>query len=145
MNKNLLRMKFVRHSFLIIASAVFLPLFQVTAHPQSADGPAADRALDAATLLKPSADSWPMYHGTYSGQHHSKLAQITPANVYQLTLAWAFETGQTAGLIEVMKCFSPIVHPGGAIPSPAIVERVSVREGQEVRSGQILFVLRPAT
>ena len=55
------------------------------------------------------------------------------------------ETGQTAGLIEVMKCFSPIVHPGGAIPSPAIVERVSVREGQEVRPGQILFVVRPAT
>ena len=52
------------------------------------------------------------------------------------------ESGQTAGLIEVMKCFSPIVHPGGAIPSPAIVESVAAREGEEVRPGQILFVLR---
>jgi acetyl-CoA carboxylase biotin carboxyl carrier protein len=52
------------------------------------------------------------------------------------------ETGQTAGLIEVMKCFSPIVHPGGVIPSPAIVERVSASEGEEVHPGQILFVLR---
>lgn len=53
------------------------------------------------------------------------------------------ESGQTAGLIEVMKCFSPIVHPGGALlPSPAIVESIHVLEGEEVRPGQILFVLR---
>jgi hypothetical protein len=29
------------------------------------------------------------------GQRHSRLTQITPANVHQLTLAWAFQTGQT--------------------------------------------------
>lgn len=52
------------------------------------------------------------------------------------------EQGQTAGLIEVMKCFNPIVHPGGAVPSPALVARVLVREGEEVRPGQILVVLR---
>ena len=38
---------------------------------------------------------WPTYHGDYSGRHHSPLAQITPENVHQLTLAWAFQTGQT--------------------------------------------------
>jgi acetyl-CoA carboxylase biotin carboxyl carrier protein len=54
------------------------------------------------------------------------------------------EQGQTAGLIEVMKCFSPIVHPGGALPSPAVVVRVLVQEGQEVSPGQILAVLRSA-
>ncbi len=43
-----------------------------------------------------------------------------------------------------MKCFSPIVHPGGATPSPALVVKVAVREGEEVRPGQVLFVLRPA-
>lgn len=52
--------------------------------------------------------------------------------------------GQTAGLIEVMKCFNPIVHPGGAVPSPAVVARVLVREGEEVSPGQILVVLRSA-
>jgi alcohol dehydrogenase (cytochrome c) len=40
-------------------------------------------------------DSWPTYHGDFSGQRHSKLTQITPENVHQLTLAWAFQTGQT--------------------------------------------------
>ncbi len=50
------------------------------------------------TLLKPPADSWLTYHGDYSGQRHSKLSAITPANVHQLTLAWAFQTKSAAGL-----------------------------------------------
>ena len=37
--------------------------------------------LDPAALLKPPADSWPTYHGDYSGQRHSTLTQITPENV----------------------------------------------------------------
>src|SRR5690349_7010936 len=52
------------------------------------------QGLDPAALLKPASDTWPMYHGDYSGQHHSRLTQITPDNVRQLTLAWAFQTGQ---------------------------------------------------
>jgi alcohol dehydrogenase (cytochrome c) len=52
------------------------------------------QGLDPAALLKPSSDSWPTYHGDYSGQRHSRLTQITPANVHQMTLAWAFQTGQ---------------------------------------------------
>ena len=59
-------------------------------------GRARAQGLDPGTLQQPSGQSWPTYHGTYSGQHHSRLTQITPANVNQLTLAWAFETGQTA-------------------------------------------------
>jgi len=51
--------------------------------------------LDPAALLKPPADSWPTYHGDYSGQRHSRLTQITPDNVHQITLAWAFQTNQT--------------------------------------------------
>jgi alcohol dehydrogenase (cytochrome c) len=58
-------------------------------------GLAIAQGLDPAALLKPSADSWPTYHGDYSGQRHSRLTEITPANVHQLTLAWAFQTGQT--------------------------------------------------
>src|SRR5215475_4936498 len=53
------------------------------------------RSFDPASMLKPSTDTWPTYHGDYSGQRHSKLTQITPDNVRQLTLAWAFQTGQT--------------------------------------------------
>jgi alcohol dehydrogenase (cytochrome c) len=53
----------------------------------------------AALLLMGTAlaaqDSWPTYHGDYSGRRHSPLTQITPENVHQLSLAWSFQTGQT--------------------------------------------------
>ena len=64
-------------------------------------------AQDANDLVHPSADSWPMYHGDYSGQRHSALKQITPANVKDLTLQWAFQTKQTNGLKS-----SPILWDG---------------------------------
>src|SRR5687767_12670115 len=56
--------------------------------------PSTAQEVPADLLLKPSADSWPTYHGDYSGQHHSRLTQITPANVSGMTLAWAFQTNQ---------------------------------------------------
>ena len=46
-------------------------------------------------LSNPPLDSWPTYHGDYSGRRHSTATQITPANVNQLALAWAFQTGQS--------------------------------------------------
>jgi len=52
------------------------------------------QGVDPAMLLKPPADSWPTYHGDYSGRHHSPLTQITPANVGRLTQAWKFQTTQ---------------------------------------------------
>ena len=52
------------------------------------------QGLDPKALLTPSVDSWPTYHGDYTGQRHSRLRQITPANVHALSLAWAFQTGQ---------------------------------------------------
>jgi alcohol dehydrogenase (cytochrome c) len=52
--------------------------------------------VNAAMLLKPPADSWPSYHGDYSGRRHSSLTQITPRNVATLSLAWAFQTNQSA-------------------------------------------------
>ena len=49
-------------------------------------------------ILHPTPDSWPTYHGDYSAKRHSKLIQITPANVHDLGLAWAFQTNQTAAI-----------------------------------------------
>jgi len=37
-------------------------------------------------LLHPPADTWPTYHGDYSGRRHSPLKQITPDNVNELSL-----------------------------------------------------------
>jgi alcohol dehydrogenase (cytochrome c) len=44
--------------------------------------------LTPARILKPSSDSWPTFHGDYSGKHYSTLNQITAANVKGLSLAW---------------------------------------------------------
>ncbi len=49
-------------------------------------------------LTHPPADSWPGYHGDYSGRRHSQLTQITPQNVGNLGLAWAFQTNQNAAI-----------------------------------------------
>jgi alcohol dehydrogenase (cytochrome c) len=52
--------------------------------------------VDSQMLLHPPADSWPEFHGDYSGERHSKLTQITQTNVKDLSLAWAFQTDQAA-------------------------------------------------
>src|SRR6476661_3297216 len=54
------------------------------------------QGADEKTLLHPPTNSWPIYHGDYSGRRHSPLTQITPTNVKNLSLAWAFQTNQTA-------------------------------------------------
>jgi alcohol dehydrogenase (cytochrome c) len=65
------------------------------------------QGVDPAMLLKPPADSWPAYHGDYSGQRHSALTQITQENVAQMGLAWAFQSGQQ----QQIKC-SPLLVDG---------------------------------
>ena len=54
------------------------------------------QGVDDQMLLHPPADSWPGYHGDYSGRRHSPLTQIMPENVKNLSLAWAFQTNQAA-------------------------------------------------
>ena len=44
--------------------------------------------LSPAQILKPSPDSWPTFHGDYSGRHYSTLDQINKSNVKSLSLAW---------------------------------------------------------
>jgi len=36
---------------------------------------------------------WPTFSGDYSGQRHSPLTQITPANAHRLTAKWTLQTG----------------------------------------------------
>jgi alcohol dehydrogenase (cytochrome c) len=52
------------------------------------------QGVDNPMLLNPPADGWPQYHGTYDGQRHTKLDEISPQNVGNLGLAWAFQTHQ---------------------------------------------------
>jgi alcohol dehydrogenase (cytochrome c) len=65
------------------------------------------QGLNPAWLLNPPPDSWPSYHGDYSGRRHSALVQITPQNVDELGLAWEFQTDQLA----MLKC-SPLMVNG---------------------------------
>jgi alcohol dehydrogenase (cytochrome c) len=52
--------------------------------------------LTTANLLHPTPDSWPSYHGDYSGRRHSSLTQITPQNVHRLSPSWVFQTHLSA-------------------------------------------------
>jgi len=56
------------------------------------------QGVDEQMLLHPPADTWPGYHGDYSGRRHSSLTQITPQNVKNLGLAWVFQTDQFAAI-----------------------------------------------
>lgn len=72
-------------------------------------------------------DSWLTYHGDYTGQRHSPLAQITPDNVGHLERVWRFETGQS----QVIKA-SPILLNGVLyLTTPDNLWAVDARTGQE--------------
>lgn len=79
-------------------------------------------------LLKPPKDSWPAYHGDYSGRRHSALTQITPQNVGGLTLAWAFQSGANAQIKA-----SPLMVDGVIyFSTPDNVYAVDARSGHQI-------------
>jgi alcohol dehydrogenase (cytochrome c) len=55
-------------------------------------GSAVAQAVDDAMLKNPPHDSWPGFHGDYTGQRHSPLTEINPSNVANMTPAWTFQT-----------------------------------------------------
>jgi len=56
------------------------------------------QGVDDAMLKNPPRDSWPGFHGDYTGQRHSPLTEINPRNVQDMTLAWTHQTQQTGGI-----------------------------------------------
>lgn len=54
------------------------------------------------------------------------------------------ERGATVGLVEVMKSFSSITYGSDQLPSRAEILEVRAEDGAEVKTDQILFVVRPA-
>ena len=60
-------------------------------------------------------DSWPTYHGDYTGRRYSTLKQINTANVKALTLAWVYRVNTSrAGAILGGK--GPDTPPAGGAP-----------------------------
>ena len=84
--------------------------------------------LDPATLLNPPADSWPTYHGDYTGQRHSRLTQITPDNVHKLTLAWTFQTGQSAGIKSTPILVNGVMY----VTAPDNIWAIDARNGRQL-------------
>jgi len=86
------------------------------------------QSLDPAELLHPTVDSWPSYHGDYSGRRHTHLTQITPQNVGNLSLAWAFQTDQTAQIKS-----SPLLVDGVLyFTVPENIWAVDARSGHQI-------------
>jgi biotin carboxyl carrier protein len=50
--------------------------------------------------------------------------------------------GQPVGLIEVMKTFNPIAYGGAGLPDDAEIVEILASDGQEVRAGQALVLVR---
>ena len=84
--------------------------------------------VNPSLLLNPTPDSWPTYHGDYSGQHHSRLAQITPANVPQLALSWAFNTNQT----QQIKATPIVVNGVIYVSTPDNLWAIDARAGRQL-------------
>ncbi len=65
-----------------------LPLIAATAWAQ---------VLPSADILKPKPDSWPTFHGDYTGQRFSPLKQINTTNVASMSLAWIYRAVMNPG------------------------------------------------
>jgi alcohol dehydrogenase (cytochrome c) len=86
------------------------------------------QGLDPATIANPPADSWPSYHGDYSGRRHSSLTEITPQNVGSLSLAWAFQTGQESTIKSSPLLVSGVLY----FTVPDNVWAVDARTGRQI-------------
>ena len=51
------------------------------------------QGLNPAKLLTQPTDTWPVYHGDYSGRRFSPLTRINSSNVKGLSMAWFYRTG----------------------------------------------------
>src|SRR5438105_15757504 len=112
-------MNFPKTAFLLVMSAL---IATATSSVMWAQG------VDEQMLLRPPADSWPEYHGDYSGRRHTSLTQITPENVKNLSLAWAFQTDQTTPIKS-----SPLVVDGILyFTVPDHVWAVDARSGHQI-------------
>jgi len=92
-------------------------------HPAGADLPPGTRAIVSPT----------------DGVFYRKSAPETPPFV---ELGQRIRVGQAIGLVEVMKTFNQILYEGPGFPDQAEVVDIRAEDAEEVRSGQVLIVVR---
>ena len=86
-------------------------------------------SLDPAKLQQPPTDSWPTYHGDYSGRRYSTLTKINAANINSLSLAWVYRANVGQGSIKS----TPLVINGVLyFTLPDYVWAVDARTGREI-------------
>src|SRR5277367_669681 len=86
------------------------------------------QGVNPATFVNPPTDSWPTFNGDYTGQRHSPLTQITPENVSQLSLAWAFEPG-----VSIQMKATPILVDGVLyVTAPDNLWSIDARSGRQL-------------
>jgi alcohol dehydrogenase (cytochrome c) len=78
--------------------------------------------------FKPPVDNWPTYHGDYTGQRHSGLKQITPANVDKLSQVWKFQTGQNQQIKATPILVNGIIY----VSTPDNLWAVDARTGGQI-------------
>ncbi|MEO8259661.1 MAG: acido-empty-quinoprotein group A [Acidobacteriota bacterium] len=103
-----------------ILASTLLAVVQAAAAP--------GQSVPAERLLAPAVDSWPTYHGDYSGQHHSRLTEITPDNVHRMTLAWAFQTNAA----QQIKATPILVNGVIYLTSPDNLWAIDARSGRQI-------------
>src|SRR5207245_948353 len=104
--------------------------------------------VSAGVVAQIPADSWPTYHGDYTGRRFSNLKQINASNVKNLTLAWVYRlnTSRSGAIVGGEGPDTP--PPGGTVPTikstplmlngtlyfsvPDHVYAVDVRTGREI-------------
>jgi alcohol dehydrogenase (cytochrome c) len=84
--------------------------------------------FDPVSLLAPPKDSWPTYHGDYSGQRHSQLTQIARDNVHTLGLAWVFQTNLTQQVKSTPILIDGIVY----LTAPDNLWAIDARSGRQI-------------
>ena len=86
------------------------------------------QSVEPSLLLNPPRDSWPTYHGDYSGRRHSALTEITPDNVKQLALAWVFQSGRP----DQIKASPILVNGVIYVTTPDHLWAIDARSGRQL-------------
>jgi biotin carboxyl carrier protein len=94
-----------------------------TRHPAGADLPPGTRAVVSPT----------------DGVFYARPSPGAPAFV---EVGREIRSGQPVGLVEVMKTFNQVLYGGADLPDVATVHEMRVADGEEIRAGQILLLVR---
>ena len=76
-------------------------------------------------IARPKPGDWPSYHGDLTGNRHSPLQEITPANVKNLTLKWVFPINH-----NTLECTPVVVDGVMYVTGPNQVFAIDGRSGR---------------